>query len=192
MTAVIQSNLVVDCEGLACPMPVVKTKKAMEEIQSGEVLEVRATDKGSAADLQSWANRTGHQYIGLKEDNGVFRHFLRKASEQEMKNETKYPHVVRNEELAEKLASGENIIVLDVREPAEYSFTRIPGAVSIPLGELEEKLGQLQQDQEYYVVCRTGARSDMACQLLAERGFSKVKNVVPGMSGWQGVTERDE
>lgn len=192
MTAVIQTNRVVDCEGLACPMPVVKTKKAMEEIQSGEVLEIRATDKGSVADLQSWANRTGHQYIGLKEDDGIFRHFLRKASEQETKSETKYRHVVSNEELAEKLASGEPIHVLDVREPAEYSFARIPGAVSIPLGELEEKLGQLKQDQPYYVVCRTGARSDMACQLLAERGFSMVKNVVPGMSGWQGATERDE
>lgn len=192
MTAVIRTNRVVDCEGLACPMPVVKTKKAMEEIQSGEVLEVRATDKGSVADLQSWANRTGHQYIGLKEEDGVFRHFLRKASEHETKSETKYPHVVSNEELADKLASGEKINVLDVREPAEYSFERIPGAVSIPMGELEEKLKQLQPDQEYYVVCRTGTRSDMACQLLSERGFSKVKNVVPGMSGWQGATERDE
>jgi len=192
MTTMIQTNRVVNCEGLACPMPVVKTKKAMEEIQSGEVLEVRATDKGSVADLQSWANRTGHQYIGLREENGVFRHFLRKASEQETKCETTYPHVVRNDELVEKLASGGKINVLDVREPAEYSFARIPGAVSIPIGELEERLGQLKQDQEYYVVCRTGTRSDMACQWLAERGFSKVKNVVPGMSGWQGATERDE
>jgi rhodanese-related sulfurtransferase/TusA-related sulfurtransferase len=191
MTTVIKTNRIVDCEGLACPMPVVKTKKAMEEIRSGEVLEVRATDKGSVADLQSWASRTGHQYIGLKEEDGVFRHFLRKASEKETKSENKYRHVASNEELAEKLASGEKICVLDVREPAEYSFSRIPGAISIPLGELEEKLGQLQQDQEYYVVCRTGTRSDMACQLLAERGFSKVKNVVPGMSGWHGPTERD-
>lgn len=191
MTAV-QTNRVVDCENLACPMPVVKTKRAIEEIESGEVLEVRATDKGSVADLQSWANRTGHQYIGLKEEDGIFRHFLRKASEQEMKSETKYPYVVRNEQLAEKLASGEKINVLDVREPAEYSFARIPGAISIPMGELEDKLGQLQQDEEYYVICRTGTRSDMACQLLAERGFSKVKNVVPGMSGWPGATERDD
>ncbi|MFC4600253.1 sulfurtransferase TusA family protein [Cohnella hongkongensis] len=192
MTAVIQTNRVLDCEGLACPMPVVKTKKTMEEIQAGEVLEVRATDKGSISDLQSWASRTGHQYIGLKEANGVFRHFLRKASEHETKTETKYPYVISNEELADRLASGETVCVLDVREPAEYSFARIPGALSIPMGELEEKLGQLQQDQEYYVICRSGSRSDIACQLLVERGFSKVKNVVPGMSGWQGATESDE
>ena len=191
MTSVIQSNRVVMCEGMACPMPVVKTKKGMEEIRSGEVLEVRATDKGSIADLQSWASRTGHQYIGLKEEDGVFRHYLRKASEHETKNEMKHPHVVSNVELADKLSTGEKIHVLDVREPAEYSFERIPGAISIPLGEFEAKITQLQPDQEYYVVCRTGNRSDMVCQLLSEQGFSKVKNVVPGMSTWQGATERD-
>jgi len=63
-----------ECEGLACPLPVVKTKKAIEELKTGEVLEIKATDKGSVADLQSWAKRTGHQYIGLKEEAGLSRH----------------------------------------------------------------------------------------------------------------------
>ncbi len=192
MTATIQTNRTLDCEGLACPMPVVKTKKAIEEMNAGEVLEVRATDKGSVADLQSWANRTGHQYIGLKEDGGVFRHFLRKSSESETKPETKHPNVISNEELTRKLAEGENFKILDVREPAEYSFHRIPGAISIPMGELEQKLDSLPKDDEYVVVCRTGTRSDLACQLLSERGYSKVTNVVPGMSAWEGPTERDE
>ncbi|TLS52825.1 hypothetical protein FE782_09400 [Paenibacillus antri] len=192
MTAIIQTNQTLDCEGLACPMPVVKTKKAIEEMNAGEVLEVRATDKGSVADLQSWANRTGHQYIGLKEEGGVFRHFLRKSSENETKPETKHPHVISNEELNRKLAAGGNFKVLDVREPAEYSFNRIPGAISIPMGELEQKLDSLPKDEEYLVVCRTGTRSDLACQLLSERGYSKVTNVVPGMSAWEGPTERDE
>jgi rhodanese-related sulfurtransferase/TusA-related sulfurtransferase len=192
MTATIQTNRTLDCEGLACPMPVVKTKKAIEEMKAGEVLEVRATDKGSVADLQSWANRTGHQYIGLKEEGGVFRHFLRKSSETEVKLETKHPHVINNEELGEKLRAGGKFIVLDVREPAEYSFNRIPGAISIPMGELEQKLDSLPKDEEYLVVCRTGTRSDLACQLLSERGYSKVTNIVPGMSAWEGSTERDE
>jgi rhodanese-related sulfurtransferase/TusA-related sulfurtransferase len=173
-------------------MPVVKTKKAIEEMNAGEVLEVRATDKGSVADLQSWTNRTGHQYIGLKEEGGVFRHFLRKSSENETKPETKHPNVISNEELIRKLAEGGNFKVLDVREPAEYSFQRIPGAISIPMGELEQKLDSLPKDDEYVVVCRTGTRSDLACQLLSERGYSQVTNVVPGMSAWEGHTERDE
>lgn len=192
MTIAIQTNRVLECEGLACPMPVVKTKKAIDEMQPGEVLEVRATDKGSVADLQGWAKRTGHQYIGLKEENGVYRHFLRKASDSETKTEIKFPHIMSNEELNQKLTSGDSISVLDVREPAEYAFGRIPGAISVPFGQLEEKLSQLDPGKEYAVVCRTGNRSDMACQILAERGFSKVKNVVPGMSQWQGATESDE
>ncbi len=71
-------------------------------MNSGEVVEVRATDKGSVADLQSWAKRTGHQYLGLREESGVFRHFIRKSSENETKPEVKYPHTVSNEELSKK------------------------------------------------------------------------------------------
>jgi len=188
----IHTDHVLECEQLSCPMPVVKTKKAMEEIMPGEVLEVRATDKGSVADLQNWARRTGHQYIGLIEENGVFRHFLRKASLNETKAEVNFPHTMSNEELHHKLASGESIIVLDVREPAEYAFEHIPGAISVPLGQLEEKIPQLDPGKEYAVICRTGSRSDMDCQILAEHCFSNVKNVLPGMSQWQGATESDE
>ncbi|WP_108993127.1 sulfurtransferase TusA family protein [Paenibacillus agaridevorans] len=188
----IQTNQTLNCEGLACPMPVVKTKKTIAEMNAGEVLEVRATDKGSVADLQSWAGRTGHQYIGLKEEGGIFRHFLRKSLEIETKLETTHPRVISNEDLNRKLTAGENSILLDVREPAEYSFKRIPGAISIPMGELEQKLDSLSKDEEYFVVCRSGNRSDFACQLLSERGYSKVTNVIPGMSAWEGPTEHDE
>jgi rhodanese-related sulfurtransferase/TusA-related sulfurtransferase len=172
-------------------MPVVRTKKIIDEMQPGEVLEVRATDKGSVADLQGWAKRTGHQYIGLKEENGIFRHFIRKASEKEADTEVKFPRTMSNEELNQKLNSGEGLSVLDVREPAEFAFAHIPGAISIPLGQLEEKLSRLDPNKAYAVVCRTGNRSDMACQIMAEKGFANVKNVVPGMSKWQGTTESD-
>ncbi|WP_338556761.1 sulfurtransferase TusA family protein [Paenibacillus sp. KS-LC4] len=192
MSASIQTNHLLNCEGLACPLPVVKTKKAMEGMLPGEVLEIRATDKGSIADLQSWTTRIGHLYIGVKEEGAVFRHFIRKASENETKPEVKHPLIISNEELGKKLASGDSIKVLDVREPAEYCFQRIPGAISIPMGELEQKLGQLSPEEEYAVVCRTGTRSDLACQLLVEQGFSKVNNVIPGMSMWDGPVERDE
>lgn len=191
MSIQIQSNQVLECVGLACPMPVVKTKKTIESMNAGEVLEVRATDKGSVADLQSWASRTGHQYIGLTEEGGVFRHFLRKASDNEAKAETKHPHTASNDELNAKLDAGERVQVLDVREPAEFAFKRIPGAISIPFGDLANQLGRLNSNETYYVVCRTGNRSDMACQLLAEHGFAHTINVLPGMSGWTGKTEAD-
>ena len=51
----IKANLQLDAKGLACPMPIVKTKKAMSDLEDGQVLEVQATDKGSKADLKAWA-----------------------------------------------------------------------------------------------------------------------------------------
>lgn len=189
--SVIQVDRTLECEGLACPLPVVRTKKMIDEMKSGEVLEIRATDKGSVADLQGWAKRTGHQYIGLKEEGGVFRHFIRKAEQTEIKGENKYPHTIQNEEVGKKLASGEPLNIIDVREPAEYAFGRIPGAVSIPFGQLEGRISELDPSKEYMIVCRTGNRSDMVCQILSEKGFNHIKNVVPGMSEWSGELEKN-
>ena len=185
----IQANQMLDCKGLACPMPIVKTKKAMAQLEPGQVIEVQATDKGSLADMQGWAKNTGHQYLGTVEEGAVLKHYIRKSSPGEVKEENQHPDVVTNQDLQAKLAAGENIIVLDVREPAEYAFIRIPGALSIPLGELENRVNELKPDDEIYVICRTGTRSDLACQSLAEKGFKNVKNVEPGMSGWTGPTE---
>lgn len=176
----------IDCKELACPMPVVRTKKAIEEIASGKVLEVIATDPGSVADVKSWANRMGHQFLGTVEEDKVFKHYIRKSDSDEVKPEKKHPHVVSNEELQGKLEG--NPVILDVREPMEYAFGHIPNAKLIPFGKLEEALNELEpyKNQEIYVVCRTGNRSDMACQLLSEKGFENIKNVVPGMSQWTG------
>lgn len=184
----IKADLLVDAKGLACPMPIVRTKKAMNELQPGKVMEVQATDKGSKADIQAWAKSTGHHYLGTIEDGDTLKHYLRKASEKDME-EKKHPHVVNNEELQTKLTEDRNIVVLDVRESAEFAFGHISGAKSIPLGELEERLHELNPEDEVYVVCRTGNRSDLAAQKLAEKGFKHVINVVPGMSKWSGAIE---
>lgn len=180
----------IDAKGLVCPMPVVKTKKAMEEIQPGQVLEIQATDKGSVADLQGWAKNTGHQYLGIVEEGGVFRHYLRKADPHEVKEDAKYPHTISNEELETRMETGEQIFILDVREPAEFAFGHIPGVINIPLGVLESRLNELKVDDEIHVICRTGNRSDLACQLLDEKGFKKLKNVLPGMTQWTGSIEK--
>jgi rhodanese-related sulfurtransferase/TusA-related sulfurtransferase len=183
----LKANVMLDAKGLACPMPIVKTKKAMNELNAGQVLEVQATDKGSKADLQAWAKSSGHQYLGTIEEGDILKHYLRKSSNDET-IERKHPNVTNNEELEKKLEAGEGIVVLDVREAAEYVFNHIPNAISIPLGELEERLNELNKDDEIYVVCRTGNRSDLAAQKLAEKGFANVINVLPGMSAWSGKT----
>ncbi|NTZ19307.1 hypothetical protein EXW96_17555 [Paenibacillus sp. JMULE4] len=188
----VQADLTLDCKGLACPMPIVKTKKAMDQLNPGQVIEVQATDKGSLADIRGWAKNTGHQYLGTIHEGEVLKHYLRKANPNEVKEATKFPHTLTNEELQIKLESNEKPLVLDVREPAEYAFHRIPGAVSIPLGQLENRLIELKPEQEIHVVCQTGTRSDLACRLLADNGFKNVKNILPGMSGWTGPTEKNQ
>ncbi|MBY6038079.1 sulfurtransferase TusA family protein [Fictibacillus nanhaiensis] len=189
----IKVDQVLDCKGLFCPMPIVRTKKAMDQLEAGQVIEVLATDKGSLADIQGWARNTGNQYLGTKEDGDVLIHYLRKANPDEVKEATKFEHTIQNDELEKALDSkNDDMVILDVREPAEYAFKRIPGAVSIPLGDLENKLSTLDKNKEIHVVCRTGNRSDMAAQILTANGFEKVKNVLPGMSEWTGPTENDE
>ncbi|MGG4491512.1 sulfurtransferase TusA family protein [Metabacillus idriensis] len=184
----LKTDITLDAKGLACPMPIVKTKKAMKDLDAGQVLEVLATDKGSKADLKAWAGSSGHQYLGTIEDGDVLKHYLRKSSGEETAERT-YPNVSSNGELEQKLAAG-NIVVLDVSEAAEYAFNHIPNAVSIPLGELEDRLNELNKEDEIYVVCRTGSRSDFAAQKLADNGFTNVVNVVPGMSEWSGKAEK--
>ncbi|WP_249661939.1 rhodanese-like domain-containing protein, partial [Lysinibacillus fusiformis] len=73
---------------------------------------------------------------------------------------------------------------LDVREQAEFAFGHIERAKSIPMGELVTRLTELDKEQEIYVICRTGTRSDIAAQKLASHGFTKVFNVLPGMTSW--------
>lgn len=184
----VKSNSTVDAKGLACPMPIVRTKKAINTMNPGEVLELLATDKGSRADIQAWAKSSGHQYLGTIEDGDVLKHYIRKGGSDE-KEETKYPNVVSNDDVMKKLEANEDVVVLDVREQAEYAFGHIPNAVSIPFGELENRLAELDKSKTILVVCRTGNRSDMASQTLSDNGFENVWNVVPGMSEWNGPSE---
>ncbi|RIW34728.1 hypothetical protein D3H55_09465 [Bacillus salacetis] len=74
-----ESAKVLDAKGLACPMPIVKTKKAMNDLQSGDVLEVHATDKGAKNDLTAWAKSGGHELVQHEEENDVFKFWIKKG-----------------------------------------------------------------------------------------------------------------
>jgi molybdopterin/thiamine biosynthesis adenylyltransferase/rhodanese-related sulfurtransferase len=87
------------------------------------------------------------------------------------------------EELKQKLDNGENVNVLDVREPHEYEVANI-GAKLIPLGELPERLVELDQDENFAIHCKTGGRSARAVQLLQSAGFQNVYNVKGGINAW--------
>lgn len=68
-----------DAKGLACPMPIVKTKKAMNELESGQVLEIHTTDKGAKNDLTAWAKSGGHEVLNFEEENGVLKFWIKKG-----------------------------------------------------------------------------------------------------------------
>ncbi|WP_099354430.1 sulfurtransferase TusA family protein [Fredinandcohnia onubensis] len=70
---------VLDAKGLACPMPIVKTKKAIDGLESGQVLEVLTTDKGAKNDLTAWASSTGHEILDSKEEDGVLKFYIKKG-----------------------------------------------------------------------------------------------------------------
>jgi tRNA 2-thiouridine synthesizing protein A len=68
-----------DASGLACPMPIVKTKKALSGMDSGQVLRVIATDPGSVCDIAAFAEETGNPLLSSSEEEGKFIFFLRKG-----------------------------------------------------------------------------------------------------------------
>ena len=67
-----------DCQGLNCPLPILKTKKAMDGLSSGQILKMMATDPGSVNDVQSWSKRTGNSLMDHSEDNGVYSFLIQK------------------------------------------------------------------------------------------------------------------
>lgn len=73
----ITSDVTLDCKGLICPMPILKAKKAIGKMQSGQVLEILSTDKGTRNDLPAFAKKGGHEYLGEKEDDGFIRFYLK-------------------------------------------------------------------------------------------------------------------
>lgn len=68
-----------DCSGLACPMPILKTKKAIDALQIGQVLKMIATDPGSSSDMNAWTQKTGHELLESQQDGGKFIFFIKKT-----------------------------------------------------------------------------------------------------------------
>ncbi|WP_173918312.1 sulfurtransferase TusA family protein [Halobacillus sp. Marseille-Q1614] len=73
------STKVLDAKGLACPMPIVKTKKAMKELETGHILEIHATDKGAKGDLTAWAKSGGHELLQSEEEADVLKFWIKKG-----------------------------------------------------------------------------------------------------------------
>ncbi|MEE2714290.1 MAG: sulfurtransferase TusA family protein [Planctomycetota bacterium] len=75
-----QPDLFLDCKGLICPMPVVKTRRAIKQIEIGQILVMVATDPGSVPDMEAWERQTRHELVLSEEsEDGSFRFLIRKT-----------------------------------------------------------------------------------------------------------------
>jgi len=87
-------------------------------------------------------------------------------------------------ELKRRMDAGERFELIDVREPFEYEIAQIDGAKLIPLGEIAERLDELEREQPIIIHCHSGMRSAQAVRLLQQRGFAKVYNLEGGIDAW--------
>ena len=88
--------------------------------------------------------------------------------------------------LKERIAAGEDLVLIDVRQPEEHAEVHIPDSMLIPLGELPARLDELEpyRDREVIVYCRSGNRSGQACMFLGMQGFTNLVNLEGGMLQW--------
>jgi rhodanese-related sulfurtransferase len=84
-----------------------------------------------------------------------------------------------------ELAGG--ALLVDVREPSEYSAGHIPGAITLPLGDLAARLSELPRDRLIITICRSGVRSAQARDLLLQNGFPRVTSLAGGIQAWQAA-----
>jgi adenylyltransferase/sulfurtransferase len=87
-------------------------------------------------------------------------------------------------ELKEKIDRGDDMQLVDVREEWEWQIARIPGARLIPVGTIEDEASTLDPNREVVLFCKSGVRSVHAAEVLADAGFSKITNVLGGISRW--------
>jgi adenylyltransferase/sulfurtransferase len=87
------------------------------------------------------------------------------------------------EELKQRMDAGDDLFVLDVREPNEYQICNLGGHL-IPLNDLPKRVGELDASKEIVVHCKMGGRSAKAVDYLKQQGFSNVHNLAGGINAW--------
>ena len=87
-------------------------------------------------------------------------------------------------DLAARLAAGDSLVLVDVRESHEWNTGHLASAQHIPLGQLGRRIEEIPRDAEIVMICRSGSRSAHAQHMLKQAGFAKVKNLVGGMMRW--------
>ena len=93
-------------------------------------------------------------------------------------------------ELKQKLDSGEDVQIVDVREPNEVSIARIPNSIHIPLAQVINRMSEIDPNRETVVHCKMGGRSARAIQALKQAGFTgKLANLKGGITAWSNEVD---
>lgn len=92
-------------------------------------------------------------------------------------------------ERVESMARSGQAVVVDVRESGEFKKGHIPRARHIPLGQLVQRLREVNKERAVVVVCQSGNRSSKACELLGQAGYKNVYNMSGGMNSWKGPVD---
>lgn len=93
-------------------------------------------------------------------------------------------------ELKQKMDAGEDVQLVDVRNPDEYAFAKIPGAKLIPLGEVVSRMKELDPDRELILQCKMGGRSAKALEMLRAAGYTgQMKNLRGGITAWSNEVD---
>jgi len=87
-------------------------------------------------------------------------------------------------ELKQELDRGDEVMIVDVREPQEYQINRLPGSILIPLGDLPKRYVELDPNANIVTQCKSGMRSAKAQDFLRSKGFTRVRNLTGGVLGW--------
>lgn len=91
----------------------------------------------------------------------------------------------------QKVAGGDSLTLLDIREPWEIELARVDGAVHIPMGEIPGRLGELDRDRPVVVMCHHGVRSRQVALFLEQSGFQQVLNLAGGIDAWSMEVDPD-
>jgi adenylyltransferase/sulfurtransferase len=93
-------------------------------------------------------------------------------------------------ELKAAMDAGEDIQLIDVRQPGEYQFARIEGAKLIPLGEILNRMNEIDPERETVILCKMGGRSAHAVEALERAGFKgSLRNLAGGITAWSNEVD---
>jgi adenylyltransferase/sulfurtransferase len=99
-------------------------------------------------------------------------------------------HETTATELKQKIDNGENVQLIDVRQPDEHAFAKIEGAKLIPLGDIMRRMDEIDESRETVIHCKAGGRSAKAIEFLQKAGFKgKLSNLKGGITAWSNEVD---